>query len=255
MRTSLVFSMAFVSLAVAGCSSSHDDGAVSSESAEAVSASTTMLPPPADPTRHLYFSDPAYDWHSADAILSYRVFSAQAGTEFKVGAAALDASMNIDPTRAFGFKLSYLGRVNGALAWLPVPGIKSVDAANGVATLRFTPDRTRTYLMEVSAGFDGDPLTVRSDLECAGGDNTVCETARQPGESCHAHHQRCDQGLFCEFAEGVCGAADAQGTCTATSHVCPFIYAAVCGCDGVTYGNRCQAESASESVAYAGKCQ
>jgi hypothetical protein len=65
----------------------------------------------------------------------------------------------------------------------------------------------------------------------------------------------CDDGQFCDIPpEGICGAADATGTCTAQPDVCADIYSPVCGCDDKTYGNACEAAAAGVSVASEGEC-
>lgn len=65
----------------------------------------------------------------------------------------------------------------------------------------------------------------------------------------------CDDGEFCSFApDAFCGAADATGTCEVRPEVCIDIFDPVCGCDGITYGNACEANAAGVSVASEGAC-
>ena len=65
----------------------------------------------------------------------------------------------------------------------------------------------------------------------------------------------CNKGLFCQREpDDNCGRADAPGTCQPRPDVCALIFKPVCGCDGMTYGNACEAHSAEVSVDYEGPC-
>jgi len=65
----------------------------------------------------------------------------------------------------------------------------------------------------------------------------------------------CDDGEFCQFPPGQCDVADNVGMCVMIPAGCPDVFAPVCGCDGVTYGNACEAEAAAVSIAHRGPCQ
>ena len=66
----------------------------------------------------------------------------------------------------------------------------------------------------------------------------------------------CTGSTFCKVAEGACAVPSPQpGVCERNDFdACPEIYAPVCGCDGITYGNECFADLAGVSVLRAGEC-
>jgi len=65
----------------------------------------------------------------------------------------------------------------------------------------------------------------------------------------------CPDGMVCWHEPGTCQVADALGKCVARPGACPDVWAPVCGCDGKTYGNRCEALVAGASIAYKGECE
>jgi hypothetical protein len=66
----------------------------------------------------------------------------------------------------------------------------------------------------------------------------------------------CGEDEFCNFpSDASCGAADQPGTCQAVPEACPAVIDPVCGCDGTTYQNECQAHQSGVSVASWGACE
>lgn len=67
--------------------------------------------------------------------------------------------------------------------------------------------------------------------------------------------QTCDDDEYCAYEPGDhCGFADAGSTCEPRPEFCPEIFAPVCGCDGETYGNSCDAAAAGTGVMHDGEC-
>ena len=103
-------------------------------------------------------------------------------------------------------------------------------------------------VVEVINGCYGECITW---AECIGGDTPGI------GELCGSRGlAECPANTFCDYSpRAMCGATDIPGTCQPIgSEVCLDIYDPVCGCNGQTYDNQCQARSEGVSVRQVGAC-
>jgi hypothetical protein len=108
----------------------------------------------------------------------------------------------------------------------------------------------KTYSTACVAGRSG--ISVASNGACAGdsgsalAEGKLCGTRGAPGD--------CSKGSYCAY-RAQCGATDAGGKCTKKPELCPHLVAPVCGCDGKSYNNSCEAARDGVSVAAQGACK
>lgn len=114
-------------------------------------------------------------------------------------------------------------------------------------------------------GLLGIALVVSSTVteSVQGGGNTPPSFSTLQGPSFGpARSRRCDPSnpmacsahSFCRIPDGICNSQDVLGICTPVPQFCPDVWEPVCGCNGVTYGNRCDAYAAGVSIAHEGEC-
>ena len=64
-------------------------------------------------------------------------------------------------------------------------------------------------------------------------------------------NSECDPDSYCAKPIGDC---EGEGTCMPRPSVCPSVWEPVCGCDGQTYANECEAAQAGVRVSALGSC-
>jgi hypothetical protein len=132
-------------------------------------------------------------------------------------------------------------------------------AADQLGTCKVIPQFCTREFMPV-CGCDGE--TYGNACEANGHGTAVaktsaCEEPKPEKRSCGGHlGLGCNDNEFCNYElKAICGAADQTGTCEAKPQVCFEIYAPVCGCDGKTYGNSCEANREGVAAAREGACE
>src|SRR6185503_5995479 len=109
----------------------------------------------------------------------------------------------------------------------------------------------QTYGNACSAQSVGVSVAARGECATSGtlGVGDSCGGFVPPGSP------TCGAGLFCQYQPGaLCGAADAPGECVAIPSSCSTPREPVCGCNGVTYSNACNAALAQAGIRQAGRC-
>jgi hypothetical protein len=68
-------------------------------------------------------------------------------------------------------------------------------------------------------------------------------------------HITCNSALYCQLPAGQCSAADVPGVCAKAPDFCMRVSRPVCGCNGKTYMNECEARKARVAIDTSGACK
>jgi hypothetical protein len=99
------------------------------------------------------------------------------------------------------------------------------------------------------------PVPVCRDGRCSVANPNALEQGEACGGFVPVGSPDCATGLFCQHQAGaLCGAADAPGECVLIPEVCTDQFDPVCGCDGQTYGNTCEAAANLTGIFELGAC-
>jgi hypothetical protein len=132
------------------------------------------------------------------------------------------------------------------------------DGTTGVCEKR--PDLCPAIAGLPVCGCDGTVFGNACEAERAGDPVAQvgsCGGAAGEGEKCGGLFAKgCLKGLFCSFTEQQnCGFGDQEGVCARhLGFFCPALFQPVCGCNGETFGNSCEAEVQGQSIRHDGSC-
>jgi hypothetical protein len=146
--------------------------------------------------------------------------------------------------------------LNIADFFCPIDGV-CIDfvAIDGFLVIN-SPVRLNVFAVYTARHSDGEVETMQVEnirarkvlktINVINGDTTGKSCGQEDGNT------QCAPDEYCAKAIGDC---EGTGTCMSRPEICLQIFDPVCGCDGKTYGNACEAAGAGVNVAHQGSCE
>ncbi len=117
-----------------------------------------------------------------------------------------------------------------------------------------TPPVSCTSDFEPVCGCDGETYSNRCAANAASVSIAAEGPCDAPAMECGPELAQCPMGMFCERTLEASCDESMRGRCREIPTSCPPDESPVCGCDEVTYANRCEAKAAGVSISSEGDC-
>lgn len=200
--------------------------------------------------------DPATDDGAAEEIKASVIDESMNGKTVPVTLGkTFTIALSDNASTGYVWSVKSVDKTIGAPKETTVPGDVSKPGASGLKKFTWSTKSPldlvgkHTIVLLHARAFGSSPsstFTVTIDIK----DNKAAATCGGLiGKTCGSAASYCDYAIAAS-----CGAGDQTGKCDVKPEFCPAVIIPVCGCDGKTYNNSCEANRSGASIAKAGAC-